>query len=150
MSLCLNHMVQSESQPASPILFCPCSFLYLFGFIIMESGVSLSTFFQTVTFFLCSNPDFLRETSLGVFGKCVPLAYLLEFHPTQTSKEFNDIPNVSISKTSMSKSSTLLKKILMPFKATCKGHDLTLLLPREHFHFLLLVRCIFQILKAGT
>jgi hypothetical protein len=135
MPLCLNHMVYSQSLPAYPIIFSPYSSFYLFGFKIMESGVSLSTFFSDIFLSVCYHPDFLREMPLGVFGKCIPLAFFLEFHPTQTSKEFSDIPNFSISGTSMPNPLPFFKKILVPPKATCKGRSLILLVTISTFPF---------------
>lgn len=89
----LNHMVYSETLSTYPILFSLLIFNHLFGYLVIKSGVSLSMWNWIYRCFsVCCHRDFLRGMPLGVFGRCVPLASLLEFHPTQTPVEFSDIP----------------------------------------------------------
>lgn len=112
----------------TPVFICLVSKLWRVVFLY-------PLFFSDIFLSVCYHPDFLREMPLGVFGKCIPLAFFLEFHPTQTSKEFSDIPNFSISGTSMPNPLPFFKKILVPPKATCKGRSLILLVTISTFPF---------------
>lgn len=89
----LNHMVYSATLSTNPILCSLHIFYHLFGYLVIKSGVSLSMWnWIQRCLSVCSHRDFLRGMALDVFGGFVPLVSLLEFHPTQTSKEFSDIP----------------------------------------------------------